>query len=117
MQELFIVAGLALFDAITDLSSVRVKKIKRIKVTAPDREALLVNWLSELNFYCITGLEVFNKFEIDSVSETHLSALVGGEKIDLKRHEIKTEIKAITYHGLYVRQQPEGWSAQVIFDV
>jgi SHS2 domain-containing protein len=30
---------------------------------------------------------------------------------------IQTEIKAVTYHELYVRQVENGWEAQVIFDV
>jgi SHS2 domain-containing protein len=46
-----------------------------------------------------------------------VTAIAHGEKIDPGRHEIKTEIKAVTYHGLYLRQTERGWEAQVIFDV
>ncbi|MCK6560499.1 archease [candidate division KSB1 bacterium] len=117
LPELFIVAARALFDAITELETVRPAFTRAIHATAGDVEALLVAWLSELNFCCLHGLEVFSQFEIKRFSPTALSALAHGEKIDLQRHEIRTEIKAVTYHGLHVRETVAGWEAQVIFDV
>ncbi len=117
LPELFIVAARALFDAITDLETVRPAFARTIHASAGDVEALLVAWLAELNFCCLHGLEVFSQFEIKRFSPTALSALARGEKIDPLRHEIKTEIKAVTYHGLYVRETAAGWEAQVIFDV
>ena len=116
-QDLFVTAGKALFDAITELDSIHASLSRTINVTATDAEALLVAWLSELNFCCITALELFCRFEILSLSQNQITAVVHGEKIDPARHEIKTEIKAVTYHGLYLRENPEGWEAQVIFDV
>lgn len=117
LQELFVTAAAALFDAITELDSIQPQTSRRVAVTAADSEALLVTWLSELNYLCITELEVFCRFELDSFSETALSATIWGEPIALDRHEIKTEIKAVTYHGLYLRQSESGWEAQIIFDV
>jgi SHS2 domain-containing protein len=60
---------------------------------------------------------LFNEFAIDSISTTSVRATARGEKIDPARHVIQTEIKAVTYHGLYVREVENGWEAQVIFDV
>ncbi|RIK66843.1 protein archease [candidate division KSB1 bacterium] len=117
LDELFVVAARALFDAITDLEHIHPQFTRNVTAEAGDVEALLVAWLSELNFYCINGLEIFSRFVIKSFSPAQISATVHGEKIDLSRHDIKTEIKAVTYHGLYVRQVAGGWEAQVIFDV
>jgi len=117
LEQLFAIAGKALFDAITEVDSIRPRFSKQVSVTASDAEALLVAWLSELNFLCITNLELFCEFEIETVSNTELFATVRGEKIDPHRHEIKTEIKAVTYHGLFVRESRAGWEAQIIFDV
>lgn len=117
IEELFVVAARALFDAITELEDIQPKFSRKVIAEADDVEGLLVAWLSELNFYCINGLEIFSKFEVDSFLPVLISATVHGEKIDLSRHNIKTEIKAVTYHGLYVRQVTGGWEAQVIFDV
>lgn len=117
LAELFAVAGRALFDAITDLDTIAPKFARTIEVEAGDVEALLVTWLSELNFYCITEFELFREFAIESISMNAVRATVRGEKIDPARHVIQTEIKAVTYHELYVRQTENGWEAQVIFDV
>jgi len=46
-----------------------------------------------------------------------LSGSVRGEVFDLKRHGLKTLIKAATYHQLVVRPCPDGWIARIIFDI
>ncbi len=117
LMELFAVAGRALFDAITELDSIQLRLERKIEVEAGDVEALFVAWLSELNFYCITEFELYREFNIEKISPTALQATARGEKIDPARHDIQTEIKAVTYHELYVRQVETGWEAQVIFDV
>ncbi|MCG3119225.1 MAG: Protein archease [bacterium] len=117
LAELFAVAGRALFDAITALESIQPRLARQIQVEAGDVEALFVTWLSELNFYCLTEFELYGDFTIEAISPTAVRATVRGEKIDPARHVIHTEIKAVTYHELYVRQVENGWEAQVIFDV
>lgn len=117
LAELFAVAGRALFDAITELDSIQPQFERKVAVEAGDGEALLVAWLSELNYRCITELELYGEFVIEAISPTGVRATLKGEKIDPARHVIQTEIKAVTYHELYVRQVEGGWEAQVIFDV
>jgi SHS2 domain-containing protein len=117
LAELFAVAGRALFDAITELDSIQLQLERKIEVEAGDVEALFVAWLSELNYRCLTDLELYGEFLIEEILPTAVRATVRGEKIDPARHVIQTEIKAVTYHELYVRQVENGWEAQVIFDV
>lgn len=117
LAELFAVAGRALFDAITELDSIQPQFERKIEAEAGDVEALLVAWLSELNYRCITELEVYGEFAIEEISPNAVRATVRGEKIDPARHLIQTEIKAVTYHELYVRETENGWEAQAIFDV
>ena len=40
-----------------------------------------------------------------------------GEALDLQRHELSHEVKAITYHGLRVEATADGWLAEVIVDI
>lgn len=117
LAELFAIAGRALFDAITELGSIQLRHERNIAVTAGDVEALFVAWLAELNYYCITAFELYAEFNVEAISPTVVRATVRGEKIDPTRHVIHTEIKAVTYHELFVRQIENGWEAQVIFDV
>jgi SHS2 domain-containing protein len=50
MKELFVRAAWGMFSIITDMEAVKPARSETIVVIAPDREALLVRWLSELNF-------------------------------------------------------------------
>ena len=117
MKQVFANAARGLFSIITNLDSVAVKESRNIQVTAPDPEALLVQWLNEL-IYLFEAREIlFNRFEITSITDTELSAKAFGEKINLAKHELKTQVKAATYHMLKIEQYEVGFRAQVIFDV
>ncbi|MFQ5751250.1 MAG: archease, partial [bacterium] len=61
--------------------------------------------------------EIYKEFEIVNISNTKITSRIKGEKIDEARHEIYTEVKAVTYHDLYIKQIAQGWEAQVIFDL
>ena len=62
LKQLFANTARGLFSLITGLDAIAVKEKHKIQVNAPDREALLVNWLNELIYlcevkgYCSTGL-------------------------------------------------------------
>jgi SHS2 domain-containing protein len=43
--------------------------------------------------------------------------VVRGERLDPARHQIFTEIKAVTFHGMRLERGEKGWEAQIIFDV
>ena len=117
LAELFENAAFGLFDNITNLEKVSPNSEFSVEVQATDREALLVNWLSELNYLFLTRKELFESFHITEMNNEHLTATVEGEKLDIGRHEIYTEVKAVTYHKLYVKKSDQGWEAQVIFDL
>jgi SHS2 domain-containing protein len=51
------------------------------------------------------------------VDEKGLTASAWGEAYDPKKHELGHEVKAITYHGLKVEHQDDGWLAEVIVDI
>lgn len=109
------------FRVLTDLSAVRPDTEETIHVSGPDREALLVRWLSELNYRHTVDHVVYCDFQIDAIDreseDLDLRATIRGEKIDPERHTVYTEIKAITFHGLEVKETEDGWTVQVIFDM
>ena len=128
-RELFSNAAYALFCVIVeDIETVLEKEKRQISVDpvkkelsdgvkSRDLEGLLVRWLSELYYrFEVDGL-IFKKFDILEMSEGRLTARVYGERFDAARHRLKTDIKGVTYHGLYIRQNKGKWEAEVIFDV
>jgi SHS2 domain-containing protein len=40
-----------------------------------------------------------------------------GERFDPARHQQGIEVKGVTYHRFHVARTPEGWEAEIIFDV
>ncbi len=48
IKQVFANAARGLFSIITELDTVADKESRNIEITAPDLEALLVNWLNEL---------------------------------------------------------------------
>jgi SHS2 domain-containing protein len=86
---------------------------KTIVLDALDAESLLVEWLSELAYWAETELLIFNEFDIESVSPTHLTTKIRGARVaHLEKH-----IKAVTYHNLEIVRTDRGLAATVVFDV
>jgi SHS2 domain-containing protein len=117
LSEAFANSAYAMFDILTDISKVEGKESFEIQVSARSQDELLITWLDELLFRYETERIVCNRFVINSINDKNLNATVFYEKIDYKKHEIKTEIKNVTYHQVDLKKVRSGWSAQVIFDV
>lgn len=116
LKELFINAAVGLFSLITDLKKVNTCVELRVELKEENREELIVSWLNELLFQFSTHDFIPKEFKIDKISEEDISARIFGEKIDLDRHKILSEIKAATYHDLEIKEIKEGFSARIIFD-
>ena len=116
MSQAFANAARALFSLITELDAVEEALSRDIELTAADEESLLVAWLNELIYLFDTEQIIFKRFDIIQFAPTHLKARVYGEKVDRAKHQLKTGIKAATYHGLKVEQN-DGGRVQVIFDI
>jgi SHS2 domain-containing protein len=117
LAQVFENAARGMFSILTDADLIVPRTICPIKVHAMDQSALLVRFLSELLYKFETEQLLFKEFKVQHISETHLEAVARGEKLDLTRHTVLTEIKSATYHLLKVEEEPGGWVAEVIFDL
>ncbi len=114
---LFEEAAVALFELVTDSTALTAELSRDIEVTGEDWPDLMVNWLREL-LYIFNGEEqIVCRAAINDIKETHLQATIDSEPFDPQRHEIRNEIKAVTYHQIEVGPVDDGWRARVIFDV
>lgn len=84
----------------------------RFEIAVPDREALLVTFLSELLYFTQRDDVSFDRFELTLDGE-RLIAEVEGAPIE----SVAKEIKAVTYHNLAVRDTARGVEATIVFDV
>ena len=117
LRQLFERAAWAMFSVLTNVAEIRLEEETRIQVEANDLPALMLAWLSELNYRHVTEHRLFGKFEVSVISDQMVIAEVSGETINLDRHTIFTEIKAVTFHGLRLEKSDNGWEAQIIFDL
>ncbi len=115
VAEAFEHAAEAMFDIITDTSTIQSVGQYDIELESPDLEQLLVDWLSKLLFLNDAENLVFGKFEV-TITGTRLSARVLGEKYNTKKHRMGVEIKAVTYHILQVNEKDPIF-VQVLFDI
>jgi SHS2 domain-containing protein len=85
---------------------------RTFEVSGPDRESLLVAFLSELVYSVEQENLAFDEFEI-RFSGDRLSARLSGAPIV----SIDKAIKAVTYHYLKIRQTESGYEVEIVFDV
>jgi SHS2 domain-containing protein len=85
----------------------------KVEVHGIDREDLLVGWLEELLFLIGTHEIGFGKIEIEAISNTSLIAYVE----EIPGMVPTKEIKAVTYHGLEIRDSGGGVEVTIVFDV
>jgi SHS2 domain-containing protein len=117
LREAFANAAYAMFSLMADLECVDEKVCRQIEVEADDRESLVVSWLNELLYLLDVERIVFRRFNVVELSDTSLKAEGWGERLDATRHNLKSGIKAATYHMLRVAKDSRQHSIRVIFDV
>ena len=93
------------------------QKAVPIQCQAPDKETLLVDWLSAIIYQMDTRKMLFADFEVE-ITGLSLKGIARGEKLDYEKHLPNVEPKAVTYHQLAVKQNTDGtWIAQCVVDV
>lgn len=115
--ELYANAAVAVFDIITDLGRVEPRETRRITVEGDSPEDLLINFLREILYLYNGERWLLREIRVTRIGDNGIEAEAFGEPLDLQKHEICKEIKAVTYHQTLVRKAPGGWEARVIFDV
>lgn len=118
LNELFENSALAMFNVMINTEQVKPKVKRGAEVKGEDLKSLMFSWLNELLFYYGAENLAFSKFEV-KINEKNLNlrANCWGEKIDPEKHELKTEVKACTYHRLEVKKVKDRWRTQVILDI
>jgi SHS2 domain-containing protein len=117
-------AAIAMFEVITDTSAVKHLIEKQIELEAEDKYALFYDWLSELLFFHDAEYLVFSKFDVKIYSKVdedreiyYLVATAWGEEFDPLKHERRSEVKAVTYHMMDIKDENLNVMLQVILDI
>ncbi len=94
----------------------RSRITKEIVLDAPDIEALLSNFLSEVLFISEVDCFVIARAEV-TIAGLHLKAVLDGERFDPQRHNKGTEVKGISYSGMSIQKDMKGYVLEILFDV
>jgi len=117
LEGLFAEAARALFSVlVADLETVRPLRGVAVSLEERKRDELLHDWLAELLYRFDAERLLLSEFDVH-LTGSGLTATARGEPIDPTRHQLDTEVKAVTYHGLKVEPTGDGWLAEVIVDI
>lgn len=116
MAGLVVEASKGLVLSLVGEYTVRPTLWREVEVEAPDREVLLADFLSEILALAVVEALVAVKVDPTEVTDTRAKAMVGLLPLE-KKQVLRAEIKAVTYHGLEIKEIDSGLEARVIMDV
>lgn len=106
-----------LVSIIVDPSTVEPIEQRYIRLAANDLEQLLVKWLSEI-LYLYDGNDfLVSDVSIEQLSNISLEAILTGDILDERKHVLKLDVKAITYHQLEIEEREDGCRVKVFVDI
>ena len=115
LPALFEQAAEGMMVQMLDVAAVPRTLRRRVRVTAGDRESLLVEWLNELIYRREVESETFVQAQVTSLTDTTLEAEVEGGVA--AAGAVFHPIKAATYHNLAIQETPAGYEVVIVFDV
>lgn len=121
LEKAFEMAAMALTATITDVDKVDAHVVKQIECTSEDYDLLFYDWLNAIIYEMDCESLLFSQFEVVIVQLSdnlwQLTGRIGGEPINIAKHEPAVEIKGATFSELNVYQKNNQWIAQCIIDI
>ena len=109
LEEAFSVAGKSVVETIIDSNNIQEIEEKNIKVKGRNLLNLLYNWLEEIVTITIADGFAIRNFSviIKKNKEYQIISNISGEKLDIKKHNFKVEIKSPTFHLMEIEENDE----------
>lgn len=116
LPGLFSSCVLALFSLVVDRRTVRKAEDRTAEVTGNTTGQQLFFLLREaLLMFTVHGF--LARTAHVTIKGKHVTLTVAGESLDVSRHPVDREIKAVTAHALAVEKMPGGYLARFVLDV
>lgn len=121
LEDLLISAADATMNAmVDDLSTIARMTQKPVAVEADEEDWLLVHFLQEIIYYKDAHTLLLRPERLRIERRDHhlkLQGVLSGEPINPKKHALRVDVKAVTFHRLKVERTAQGWEAMVVLDV
>jgi SHS2 domain-containing protein len=120
LEEAFAEAAVAMFEVQTDTKRIKPTISKEIKIKSEDKKSLLFDWLSKLIYLRDAERMFFSEFDVkikEVEGEFKLVAKAYGEKIDFEKHQLKIEVKGVSYTQMEIEEKLKKCRIVVVLDV
>jgi SHS2 domain-containing protein len=119
LEEMFSASAMATFTVMVDTDGVQPETEKVLHLEDPEIDGLLFDWLAEIIYLKDSEFMVFSKFDIKISKDTdyRLDANIYGEEINQSKHDLKCDVKAITFHLFDVYKKEGKWISRFILDL
>ncbi|MDP3917414.1 MAG: archease [Nanoarchaeota archaeon] len=120
LNGVFIACGEAVFETISDVEKVDKIKVYDISLKSDTLEKLLYDFLETIVYYKDTDSVVFNSCEVKIEEKDNNFLLKGkiyGEYINRNKHELYSDVKAITMHMFKLEKKGDNYKATVVLDI
>jgi len=115
LDEAFENSAFGLVSTMFDLLNVSADLEVNIEANGYDLLSLFYDWLEKVMLIALTDNVILSYFKV-KISHTNnmhdgdvyfLHSKARGERLDLKKHRFKVEVKAVTYHEMQIEQDKE----------
>ena len=121
LEALFVAASDATLNVmVKDLNSVSTIVERPVSLDPEPIDLLLLNYLQEIIFYKDAERLLLRTQDVRISGQEESYKVVGvlaGEELDMHRHDLVVDVKAVTLHQFRVAQSDRGWEAFVILDI
>lgn len=120
-EDLFTACADALMNVMVEnLESIRSERSLEVILDEESMEMLLFGLLEELVYYKDAEQLLLRVKKISVVTGAEhykLEAILSGEKINLEKHHLLVDVKAVTLHRFRVVKTDGAWKATVVVDI
>ena len=121
LNELFVASAMFWRESISDDRREYTTELRSIDLSENNLEILLVSFLSELNFLFQSKGWLMDSISIIEIVPHRdlweLNTQFSGHFFDRKKMNLKSEIKAVTYHQMEVKEENGKFYTRIIFDI
>jgi SHS2 domain-containing protein len=117
LEEMFISATEALIHTIRGDIKILDLEEKTVKIEGSDMENLLYNFLEEILFLLDSEDFLLSKIKSIEINKEkfQINATLMGDRAE--KYVFTNDVKAITYNGMFVREENGKWICEVVLDV
>ena len=119
LEELFTASAMATFEVMADTSGIQPEIKKVLHLENSEIDGLLFDWLAELIYLKDSEFMLFGKYDMKITKNTNyqLDAEIFGEEINQSKHDLRCDVKAITFHLFEVYEKDSKWISRFILDI